>query len=425
MGTAGLTLGAGAGVGRFIGHAFGAQAPAAATRIQVPPGGIIRTIRGDLDPNTIMGATLMHEHVGSGRPPAGRGPNVEPNPTTDGEWMAQELTIAHDKAGSRHAGGGQPHHPGARERALPDGALAALERAPRGGGGLLPAARTIRPAPTRSPRSELAELLVRGAASARLGALRRTGRREQLGRSRSGGAQGVPRVRTRAGAHQRADLHAQQLRHRRATSRWTWRCASSMRSKPAAPIPRAVALGHVCCLFDPMVDVAKRVARRGAFIAFDRVTRQQQWVSDEQPHHHAEGAARRRPRAVDPAVVRLHRPREHQRGRGERLPGPLHGRDGGPGYARPLVLFVPLLRKAGIPDDVIRRITQDNPRRFLTFVPKKRVGFAEGASMEAAIAGLVQRFEQGALSRRELIQGLSMLALGWRPCPPRRSSRPA
>ena len=32
--------------------------------------------------------------------------------------------------------------------------------------------------------------------------------------------------------------------------------------------------------------------------------------------------------------------------------------------------------------------------------------------METAIAGLVQRFEQGALSRRELIQGLSMLALG-------------
>ena len=31
--------------------------------------------------------------------------------------------------------------------------------------------------------------------------------------------------------------------------------------------------------------------------------------------------------------------------------------------------------------------------------------------MEAAIAGLVQRFEQGAISRRELIQGLSALAL--------------
>ena len=31
--------------------------------------------------------------------------------------------------------------------------------------------------------------------------------------------------------------------------------------------------------------------------------------------------------------------------------------------------------------------------------------------METAISGLVQRFEQGALSRRELIQGLSALAL--------------
>ena len=31
--------------------------------------------------------------------------------------------------------------------------------------------------------------------------------------------------------------------------------------------------------------------------------------------------------------------------------------------------------------------------------------------MEAAISGLVQRFEQGAISRRELIQGLSALAL--------------
>ncbi len=51
-------------------------------------------------------------------------------------------------------------------------------------------------------------------------------------------------------------------------------------------------------------------------------------------------------------------------------PGPLHGRGGGPGYGRPFVLFEPQLRKAGVPDDVIRRITQDNPRRFLTFVPK-------------------------------------------------------
>lgn len=51
-------------------------------------------------------------------------------------------------------------------------------------------------------------------------------------------------------------------------------------------------------------------------------------------------------------------------------PGPLHGREGGAGYARPLVLFAPQLVKAGIPAEVVRRITQVNPRRFLTFVPK-------------------------------------------------------
>jgi hypothetical protein len=29
------------------------------------------------------------------------------------------------------------------------------------------------------------------------------------------------------------------------------------------------------------------------------------------------------------------------------------------------------MRKAGISDAAIRRVTQDNPRRFLTFVPKQ------------------------------------------------------
>ena len=51
-------------------------------------------------------------------------------------------------------------------------------------------------------------------------------------------------------------------------------------------------------------------------------------------------------------------------------PGPLHARDGGPGYARPLLLFVPLMRKAGIKEETIKKIAVDNPRRWLSFVPK-------------------------------------------------------
>ena len=34
-----------------------------------------------------------------------------------------------------------------------------------------------------------------------------------------------------------------------------------------------------------------------------------------------------------------------------------------------LTVFVPKLRAAGVKDDTIRRITVDNPRRFLAFVP--------------------------------------------------------
>ena len=119
-----------------------------------------------------------------------------------------------------------------------------------------------------------------------------------------------------------------------------------------------------------MVDVHKKVARRGAFIAFDRVTRQQQWVSDEKRivmlKALLDAGLEQNILLSSDYIGRVNT------GVGEinGYPGPLHGREGGPGYARPLVLFVPQLVKAGIPAEVVRRITQDNPRRFLTFVPK-------------------------------------------------------
>ena len=47
-------------------------------------------------------------------------------------------------------------------------------------------------------------------------------------------------------------------------------------------------------------------------------------------------------------------------------------RNGGPGYAKTLSVFVPKLKAAGANDEVLRTIMVDNPRRFLAFVPKKR-----------------------------------------------------
>ena len=40
------------------------------------------------------------------------------------------------------------------------------------------------------------------------------------------------------------------------------------------------------------------------------------------------------------------------------------------GYAKTLTVFVPKLKSAGASDEVLRQIMNDNPRRFLAFVPK-------------------------------------------------------
>ena len=40
------------------------------------------------------------------------------------------------------------------------------------------------------------------------------------------------------------------------------------------------------------------------------------------------------------------------------------------GYAKTLTVFVPKVKKAGVTDQVLQQIMNDNPRRFLAFVPK-------------------------------------------------------
>ena len=370
MGAGGLTIGAGAGLERFIGQAFGAQIAAAPARIQVPAGGIIRTIRGDLDPNAIGGATLMHEHVGTGRAPAGRAgaPPVEPNPTTDREWMAQELTIAHDKAGLGMLVAASTGIPG------PDNAEYLTFLSQRSNVHLVAAAayylRANYPAGTDTiPEDELVEILVRGAASARLGAF------GELGVSNNtADLDPVERKVFRAFGRAQARTNLPIFTHNNYSTGDNVPMDMALRQLDALEAgganPKSIALGHVCCLFDPMVDVHKKVARRGAFIAFDRVSRQQQWVSDEKRivmlKALLDAGLEQSILLSSDYIGRVNTAVGEING----YPGPLHGRDGGPGYARPLVLFVPQLLKAGIPVEVVRRITQDNPRRFLTFVPK-------------------------------------------------------
>ncbi|HKF65351.1 MAG TPA: hypothetical protein VKB36_02445 [Vicinamibacterales bacterium] len=117
--------------------------------------------------------------------------------------------------------------------------------------------------------------------------------------------------------------------------------------------PQRVAVGHTCCLDDPAADVIKQIAKRGAFVGVDRVTGG--LVPDD--------------KKVGMVLKFL------EAGYADRL---LLSSDynftarsaARPGYGSTLTVFVPKLRAAGVKDETIRRITVDNPRRFLAFMPK-------------------------------------------------------
>jgi predicted metal-dependent phosphotriesterase family hydrolase len=108
--------------------------------------------------------------------------------------------------------------------------------------------------------------------------------------------------------------------------------------------PRRVAIGHLGNLTDPNVYVHKTLCRRGAFVGFDR-----QGSFGDAP--------------VIPLVMAL-----LEAGFEDHL---LFSGDASRSYGRVLTAFVPKLKAAGVKDDTLHRITVDNPRRFLAFVPKR------------------------------------------------------
>ncbi|HYL78198.1 MAG TPA: hypothetical protein VEU96_28545 [Bryobacteraceae bacterium] len=119
--------------------------------------------------------------------------------------------------------------------------------------------------------------------------------------------------------------------------------------------PGRVAIGHVGGLNDPKVEVQKAICKRGAFIGFDR-----------------QGGA------GDAAQVKMVLTLL-EAGYANNLlfasdfsTGSQLKRNGGPGYAKTVTVFVPKLREAGVDEKILTGILVDNPRRLLAFVPKKQ-----------------------------------------------------
>jgi phosphotriesterase-related protein len=109
--------------------------------------------------------------------------------------------------------------------------------------------------------------------------------------------------------------------------------------------PDRIVIGHMGNLVDPNVTVQRAICRRGAFIGIDR-----QGGNNNDAQQVAMVMT-----LIDAGFV------DHL----------LFSGDASRGYGRVLTNWVPKVKAAGASDEVIRKITVENPRRLLAFVPKR------------------------------------------------------
>jgi phosphotriesterase-related protein len=117
-----------------------------------------------------------------------------------------------------------------------------------------------------------------------------------------------------------------------------------------------VCIGHMCCLHDPAAEVAIEIARRGAYVGFDRVT-----LNATMPDENRVIAAMALVEAGHADKLLLSSDFYNVRSTKA---------EGGPGLAQTATVFAPMLRAAGMPEATLRRILVENPKRFLAFVPR-------------------------------------------------------
>jgi phosphotriesterase-related protein len=117
-----------------------------------------------------------------------------------------------------------------------------------------------------------------------------------------------------------------------------------------------VCIGHVCCLDDPDAEIASEIARRGAYVGFDRVT-----LNGTMPDANR----------VVMAMALI------EAGHADRLllssdfySRPALKANGGPGIAQTATVFGRMLVDAGLDQATLTGILDENPRRFLAFEPR-------------------------------------------------------
>jgi len=319
----------------------------------------IRTLLKDVDPGSIDGPILFHEHLSIRYPltkalaeKAGR--PVPVSFTDDVDLMIEETRLAGKDGVGLLVDGGHPDM---------DRDLTALTRIANGSGvpivasgGFYMQRNYPEDIATRSA-DQIADDLVRDARAQRLGAF------GEIGQQGGVLTNDEKKVFTAVGkAHAKTGIPI-----------FTHNAYTGVRVvDPPVPMDAAlkqldvleaagadvkhVAIGHVCCLDDPNVATAKALAKRGVFVGFDRVTINAIIPDDKRV---AMIQAFLDAGHVDHLLLSS----DFSSGRGLK-------KNGGPGIAQTLTVFVPMLTKAGVSEATVKKITVDNPKRFLAFTPK-------------------------------------------------------
>jgi phosphotriesterase-related protein len=336
-------LGALGGTGLFAGSgiiAFGNRLGAAPQ--QAP---ILRTLQGDITPAALAdGAVLFHEHLSI---------QLGANPSFHGDvdLMIEEARAARADGVALIVDGGHPDM--GRD-------LAALQRIARESGMPLIASggyylqRTYPPDMASKSAEQIADDLLADARRDRLGAFGEIGQQSGvLTADERKVHQAVAMAHVRSGipvfTHNAYNIRATDVPR-----------DSALRQldiyEAAGANPANLCIGHVCCLDDPMAEIATQIARRGAYVGFDRVT-----LNATMPDANRVIAAM--------ALV--------EAGHADKLllssdfySRPALKREGGPGFAQTATVFGPMLRAAGMSESTLRGILVDNPRRFLAFTPR-------------------------------------------------------
>jgi phosphotriesterase-related protein len=348
-----IGIGAGAGLVSMLGHEAeliaGVLQSRSAPPVVFPRGAVIRTLLKDVPPESLAGGpTLFHEHLS-----INISNNNTPHYTADVALMTDEARGALRDGIACIVDGGHPdmrRDLEALKRITTDSGLPIV-----GSGGYY-MQRTYPADIAAKSADQIADDLAREAAVGRLGAFGEIGQQggeltaderkvfEAIGKTQA--RTGLPIFTHNAYTGRRQvpvpvpkDAGLRQL---------------DILEKVGG-IPGNIAIGHVCCLDDPKAEIAIAIAKRGAFVGFDRVT----LATMPDPDRVIMAMAMAEAGYADYLLLSSDFYSERAL-----------KKNGGPGLAQTATVFGPMLLKAGMSETALRRILVDNPRRFLAFVPK-------------------------------------------------------